>query len=55
MSFQFIKKLPTPEEIKEEFPLPPGLAQIKRERDAQIREVLTGRDKIGRASCRERV
>ena len=45
MSFQFIKKLPTPEEIKEEFPLPPGLAQIKRERDAQIREVLTGRDK----------
>ena len=44
MSFEFIRKLPTPAEIKEEFPLPAGLAELKAERDAQIRNVITGKD-----------
>lgn len=43
MSFEFIKKLPTPAEIREEYPLPPQLAKIKEERDAEIRDVITGK------------
>ena len=42
MSFEFIKKLPTPAEIKEQYPLPPALVQVKEERDAEIRKVITG-------------
>ena len=42
MSFEFIKKLPTPSEIRKELPLPAELAKIKEERDAEIRAVLTG-------------
>lgn len=43
MSFTFIKKLPTPEEIREQYPLSQALAQRKAERDQEIREVLTGK------------
>lgn len=42
MSFEYIRKLPTPDEIREEFPLPSRLASIKEKRDAEIRKVLTG-------------
>lgn len=42
MSFEFIKKLPTPDEIREQYPVPASVAEAKRERDALIREVLTG-------------
>jgi len=42
MSFEFIKLLPTPDEIREQFPLPSRLVELKRERDAQIRSVITG-------------
>lgn len=43
MSFEFIKKLPTPEEIISEYPLPANLVQLKAERDAEIRDVFTGK------------
>lgn len=43
MSFTFIKLLPTPEEIREEYPLPAHLARLKEERDSQIRDVITGK------------
>lgn len=43
MSFEFIEKLPTPEEIREEFALPERLTKIKKERDAEIRDVFTGK------------
>lgn len=43
MSFTFIEKLPTPEEIRQQYPLPQALAQKKEERDREIREVLTGK------------
>ncbi len=43
MSFECIKKLPTPAEIRERFPLPEDLVKIKEQRDAEIRDVLTGR------------
>ncbi|MCR5626193.1 MAG: 3-deoxy-7-phosphoheptulonate synthase [Lachnospiraceae bacterium] len=40
MSFEFIKKLPTPEEIKNEYPLPDNLKKIKQERDKEIGDVI---------------
>lgn len=43
MSFEFIRKLPTPAEIREEYALPPNLVKIKEERDAEIRDVITGK------------
>ena len=44
MSFEFIQKLPTPDEIRRQFPLPEKLVELKQRRDAEIREVLTGKD-----------
>ena len=43
MSFEFVKKLPTPSEIKEQYPVPEKLVALKRERDQEIRDVLTGK------------
>lgn len=43
MSFEFIKKLPTPAEIREEYALPAELVKIKEQRDAEIRDVITGK------------
>ncbi len=42
MSFEFIKKLPTPEEIREEFPIPPSLQECKHKRDQEIAAVIRG-------------
>lgn len=43
MSFEFIQKLPTPEEIREQFPVPDSLKKLKEERDAMIKDVITGK------------
>ncbi len=43
MSFEFIGKLPTPEDIRKEYALPQRLVKIKEERDAEIRDVFTGK------------
>lgn len=43
MSFEFIKKLPTPDEIREQFPFPADLAHIKAQRDQEIRDVISGK------------
>lgn len=43
MSFEFIKKLPSPEEIREGLPLSDQLVQLKEKRDQQIRDVITGK------------
>lgn len=45
MSFEFIKLLPTPDRIREEYPMPPALADLKLKRDAQIRDVITGKSR----------
>ncbi len=42
MSFEFIKLLPTPDEIREQYPLPARLVELKRIRDSEIRAVITG-------------
>ena len=42
MSFEFIKKLPTPDIIRSEYPLPQSLTQIKQARDEEIKKAITG-------------
>ena len=41
MSFTFLNQLPTPEEIKRNYPLTPELAELKKQRDAMISDVIT--------------
>lgn len=43
MSFDFIRLLPTPAEIKEKYPVPEKIAQLKIERDKEIADVITGK------------
>ena len=43
MSFEYIQKLPTPDEIRDKFPLTKELAAIKAERDKMISDVFTGK------------
>ncbi len=42
MGFDFIQKLPTPAEIREQYPVPADLAAIKAKRDKEISAVITG-------------
>lgn len=42
MSFEFVRKLPTPAEIKEQFPLDAASVKLKEIRDKEIRDVITG-------------
>ena len=47
MGMDFIQKLPTPAEIREQYPVPPALAALKKQRDKEITDVLTGQsDKL---------
>ena len=43
MSFEYIRKLPTPDEIRQQLPVSPELAKLKEERDKEIRDVITGK------------
>ena len=43
MSFEYIQKLPTPDEIRYEFPLGKELTALKKERDAMITDVFSGK------------
>lgn len=43
MSFTFISHLPTPDEIRNQFPVPAHLAELKKKRDKEISDVLTGK------------
>ncbi len=44
MSFTYLKQLPSPEEIKQDYPLSPELQSLKQERDRMISDVITGND-----------
>lgn len=39
----FVRKLPIPKEIKEQFPIPEDVKKIKEKRDAEIADVFTGK------------
>ncbi|MFI3177850.1 MAG: 3-deoxy-7-phosphoheptulonate synthase, partial [Eubacteriales bacterium] len=43
MSFTFVKKLPTPEEFRKEYPVSEEVAKIKEKRDEEIKNVITGK------------
>ncbi len=43
MSFEFIRKLPAPSEIKEQYPVPEHLVKLKAKRDEMIADVFTGK------------
>lgn len=43
MSFEFLREIPTPEQIKEQFPVSEKLAAIKAKRDQEISDVFTGK------------
>lgn len=44
MSFTYINKMPSADEIKERYPLPEEYKKIKKERDAIISDIITGKD-----------
>ena len=43
MSFEFVKQLPTPQEIKEEYPLSKECIKLKEKRDQEIANIFTGK------------
>ena len=43
-NMKFTRKLPVPKEIKEQYPLTENLCRVKRERDALISDVFTGKN-----------
>lgn len=43
MSIEFINKLPTPDEIREQFPVSKKLQEIKKIRDQEISDIFTGK------------
>lgn len=45
MGMEFLRKLPIPKDIKEQFPMSENLVKIKEERDTEIRKIFTGEDK----------
>lgn len=44
MSFKFLNPLPTPEEIKRDYPLSPELVALKAQRDRMINDIITSKD-----------
>ena len=44
MSFNYLKKMPTPEEIKEMLPVPEHIQEIKAQRDKEVADIITGKD-----------
>lgn len=42
MAFEFINKLPTPAEVKEQFPLPTACIVDKAKRDEAVKDIITG-------------
>ncbi len=45
MEMEFLRKLPTPQEVKEEFPVSKEVIRIKEERDRILRDIFEGRDR----------
>lgn len=43
MGFEFLNKLPTPAEIREQFPLPAEFAAVKARRDQEVKDIIEGR------------
>lgn len=44
MEMEFLRKLPTPQELKEQFPVSEKIAEIKAKRDEEIRNIFEGKE-----------
>lgn len=44
MSFKFVKELPTPAVVKEMYPVPAEISELKKQRDQMISDVILGKD-----------
>lgn len=44
MEMEFLRKLPTPLEIKEQFPLPAEIEPLKAQRDQRLKDIFEGKD-----------
>ena len=44
MQMEFVRKLPTPMEIKEQYPMDDKLKKLKEKRDEEIANIITGKD-----------
>lgn len=45
MQMNFLRKIPNPQELKEQFPIPEKISKIKDERDSVIKDIFEGKDK----------
>ena len=45
MEMEFLRKLPTPQDVKEEFPLSIEIEQIKEKRDRNLRDIFEGKER----------
>ena len=43
MGFEFVTKLPTPAQIKEQYPISEKIRKLKEQRDQEIQDVFTGK------------
>ncbi|MGN1030517.1 MAG: 3-deoxy-7-phosphoheptulonate synthase, partial [Butyricicoccaceae bacterium] len=43
MNMEFLRKLPSPQELKEQFPVSENVKKLKQERDRQIRDIFEGK------------
>lgn len=44
MQMNFLRKIPNPQELKEQFPIPEKISKIKDERDSVIKDIFEGKD-----------
>lgn len=44
LEMEFLRKLPSPQELKEDYPVPASVYDRKRVRDKEIQDILTGKD-----------
>ena len=44
MGINFRKAVPTPKEIKEQYPVPQHVVELKAKRDQEIKDVIAGKD-----------
>lgn len=43
LEMEFLRKLPSPQELKEDYPVPASVYDRKRVRDKEIQDILTGK------------
>ena len=44
MEMEFLRKLPTPQELKEQLPVSTEVVAVKAQRDEEIRNIFEGKD-----------